>query len=75
MSSGEILEMPGTVTSATPPGLSHRGAVEYWIRALASTAPVDALMYGAGLPEDTELWDDLVGANDADDVDELGEVA
>jgi len=63
------------MTASMPSGLTHRGAVEHWVRALAASVDVDDLLYGAGLPEDTELWDDLVGANDADDVDELGEVA
>ena len=64
------------MTSATPSGMTHRAAVEYWVRALAASVDVDSLLFDAGLHEDRDAWDDLpVGANDVTDVDELGEVA
>ena len=63
------------MTSATPSGLTHRGAAEYWVRALAASADVDSLLFNAGIPEDRDVWDDLPGANDVADVDELEEVA
>jgi hypothetical protein len=64
------------MTSATPSGMTHRAAVEYWVRALTASVDVDSLLFDAGLHEDRDAWDDLpVGANDVNDVDELGEVA
>jgi hypothetical protein len=64
------------MTSATPSGMTHRAAVEYWVRALATSVDVDSLLFDAGLHEDRDAWDDLpVGATDVTDVDELGEVA
>ena len=63
------------MTSATPSGMTHRAAAEHWLRSLAASAPVDALLYGAGVPEDRDLWDDLPDVA-ADDVDNsLEEVA
>jgi hypothetical protein len=64
------------LTASMPSGMSHRAAVEHWLRVLAGGTTVDSLLFGAGVPEDRDLWDDLpVGANDVTDVDELGEVA
>ncbi len=65
-----------SMTSATPSGMTHRAAVEYWVRALAASVDVDSLLFDAGLHEDRDAWDDLpVGANDVDDVDFQEEVA
>ena len=67
------------MTAATPTGMGHYGAVRYWLESLAASAPIDALLFDAGIPEDADAWDDLPGADDVasgdDDVDELGEVA
>ncbi len=60
------------MTASTPSGLTHRGAAEHWLRALAASAPVDALMHASGIPEDRDYWDDLP---DVDDVDYQEEVA
>jgi len=60
------------MTGSTPSGLTHRGAVEHWVRALAASAPVDALLYDSGIHEDRDCWDDLP---DVDDVDYQEEVA
>jgi len=58
------------MTASMPSGMSHRAAVEHWLRSLAASVDVDRLLYGAGIPEDADLWDDL-----PDVADELGEVA
>jgi len=63
------------MTSATPSGLTHRGAVVYWLQALAASASVDSLLFNAGIPEDRDVWDDLPDANDVTDVDYQEEVA
>jgi len=60
------------MTASTPRGLTHRGAAEHWVRALAASAPVDALLHNSGIPEDRDYWDDLP---DVDDVDYQEEVA
>jgi hypothetical protein len=60
------------MTASTPSGLTHRGAAEHWLRALAASAPVDDLLYDSGIHEDRDYWDDLP---DVDDVDFQEEVA
>lgn len=57
------------LTSATPSGVSHRRAVEYWIRALAAnnSANTDALLFAANIPEDYDAWDDMPDRDDDDD--------
>ena len=61
------------MTASMPSGLTHRAAVVHWVRALASSVDVDSLLYGAGLHEDRDLWDDLPDVDDADN--SLKEVA
>ncbi len=61
------------MTASMPSGLTHRAAVVHWVRALASSVDVDSLLYGAGLHEDRDLWDDLPVGDDADN--SLEEVA
>jgi hypothetical protein len=65
-----------SMTTSMPTGLTHRAAVEYWLRSLAASAPVDRLLFNAGIPEDRDAWDDLPDADVADDADNsLEEVA
>jgi len=63
------------MTASMPTGLSHRGAVEHWLRSVAASAPIDALLFDAGIPEDYDAWDDLPNADDDADVDHELEVA
>jgi len=62
------------MTASMPSGMTHRAAVEYWLRSLAASVDVDSLLFDAGIPEDRDLWDDLPDvADDADN--SLEEVA
>jgi len=63
------------VTGSTPGGLTHRGAAEHWVRALAASVDVDSLLHDSGVPEDRDVWDDLPDVDVADDVDYQEEVA
>ena len=54
------------MTASTPGGLTHRGAVEHWVRALAASAAVDDLLHDSGIHEDRDYWDDLPNVDDVD---------
>jgi hypothetical protein len=62
------------MTASMPSGLTHRGAAEHWLRALAASASVDSLLFNAGIPEDRDLWDDMPDVADVAD-NSLEEVA
>jgi len=54
------------MTASTPSGLTHRGAAEHWVRALAASAAVDDLLHDSGIHEDRDYWDDLPNVDDVD---------